>query len=74
MNFGSLNCQAAFKSTNTSAAFEDVGTRDEKLLMNLCLSQHYAASKKNRYTKVSFNIDSIYYFPTNLAVACQRIN
>ena len=74
MDFGGLDCQAAFEGASTSAAPEDVGTRDEKLPMNLCLSQHYAASRKNRRAKVSFDIDSTCCFPTSLAIARQGIN
>jgi hypothetical protein len=38
MDFGGLDCQAAFEGTSSSAAFEDIGTRDENLPRNLCLS------------------------------------
>jgi hypothetical protein len=74
MDFGELDCQAAFEGTSTSAAPEDIGTRDEKLPRNLCLSQHYAASRKNRPARVSFDIDSTCCFPTSLAIARQGIN
>jgi len=70
MDFGGLDCQATFKSISTSIAPKDVGTCDEKLLMNLCLSQHYAANKKNRRIKVSFDINSTCCFSINLAIAC----
>jgi len=74
MDFSSLNYQATFKGISILIALEDVGTRDKKLLINLCLSQHYAASKKNRRIKVLFDIDSICCFLISLAVAYQEIN
>jgi hypothetical protein len=74
MDFGGLDCQAAFEGTSTWAAPEDIGTRDEKLPMNLCLSQQYDTSRKNRRAKVSFDIDSTCCFPTSLAIARQGIN
>jgi len=74
MDFAGLDYQAAFEGTSASAAPEEIGTRDEKLPRNLCLSQHYTTSRKNRVPKVSFDIDSTCCFPTSLAVACQGIN
>src|SRR5205085_9745685 len=73
MDFGGLDCQAAFEGTSASAAPEDIGTLNEKLPMNLCLSQYYAVSRKNCRAKVSFDIDSTCCFPTSLAIACQGI-
>ena len=74
MDFGGLDCQVAFEGTSTSAALEDIGTRDENLPRNLCLSQHYATSRKNRFAKVSFDIDSTCCFLTSLAIVRQSIN
>jgi hypothetical protein len=74
MDFGGLDCQAAFEGTSPSAAPEDIGTRDENLPRNLCLSQQHAVSSKNRRAKVAFDIDSTCCFPTSLAIARQGIN
>lgn len=74
MAFDDLDCQAAFEGTSISAAPEDIGTRDENLPMNLCMSQYYIASRKNRRAKVSFDIDSTCCFLISLAIARQRIN
>jgi hypothetical protein len=74
MDFGGLDCQAVFEGTSLLAAPKDVGTRNEKLPRNLCLSQYYATSRKNRPAKVSFNINSTCCFSTSLAIAYQGIN
>jgi hypothetical protein len=73
-NYNSLDCQAAFEGASALAAPENVGTRNENLPKNLCLSQHYVASKKNRRPNTTFNIDSTCCFPTNLAFARRSIN
>ncbi|KIM92508.1 hypothetical protein OIDMADRAFT_62518 [Oidiodendron maius Zn] len=73
MDFSSLDCKAAFEGTSPSAAPEDIGTRDENLPRNLCLSQYYTDSKKNRRAIEAFDIDSTCCFPTSLAVAWQGI-
>ena len=70
---GQVDCQAAFEGASPLAAPEDIGTRDENLPRNLCLSQHYAISSKSRRAKEAFDIDSTCCFPTSLAVARQGI-
>jgi hypothetical protein len=73
-DYNSLDCQAAFEGRSASAALKDVETRNENLPKNLCLSQHYIVSKKNRRAKLMFNIDNICYFSTSLAFARRGIN
>lgn len=73
-DYNGLNCQAAFEGTSISAAPQDVGTRNENLPKNLCLSQHHTISRKNRRPKVMFDIDSTCCFPTSLAFARRGIN
>lgn len=73
MDFGGLDCKAAFEGTSPSAAPNDMGTRDENLPMNLCLSTYYTGSRKNRCAKEAFDIDSTCCFPTSLAVARKGI-
>ena len=74
MDLGGVDCQAAFEGTSPSSAPEDVGTRDENLPRNLCLSQRHIWSTKSRRAKISFDIDSTCCFPTSLAVARQGIS
>jgi len=69
-----VDCQGAFEGTSCFAAPEDIGTRDENLPKNLCLSQHYSTSNKNRRAKVTFDIDSICCFPSSLGIARRGIN
>jgi hypothetical protein len=69
-----VDCKGAFEGTSTVAFPEDVGTRDEHLPRNLCLSQHYSSSAKGRTPEVTFDIDSLCLFPSSLAVAYQGIN
>lgn len=73
-DYNGLDCQAAFEGASVSAAPEDVGTRNENLPKNLCLSQHHITSKKNRRPNVTFDIDSTCCFPTSLAFARRGIN
>lgn len=73
-DYNGLDCQAAFEGASASAAPEDVGTRDENLPKNLCLSQHHITSKKNRRPNITFDIDSTCCFPTSLAFARRGIN
>jgi len=73
-DYNGLDYQAAFEGASASAAPEDVGTRNENLPKNLCLSQHHIASKKNRRPHVTFDIDSTCCFPTSLAFARRGIN
>ncbi|KAF2176506.1 hypothetical protein K469DRAFT_813152 [Zopfia rhizophila CBS 207.26] len=70
----SLNCQSAFEDTTTSAFPRGIGSRDENLPRNLCLSQHHSVSKKNRSAEITFDIDSICSFPNSLGVTQQGIN
>ena len=72
-DFRGLDCQAAFEGTSALIP-EGNQARNENLLKNLCLLQHYASSRKRRQAKVTFDIDSIYFFPTSLAVASRGIN
>jgi hypothetical protein len=67
-DFRGVDCQAAFEGTSPSFAEAD------RLPKNLCLSQQYTTSKKNRRPEVAFDIDSICCFPTSLAFARQGIN
>ncbi|KAF5879002.1 uncharacterized protein Bfra_001175 [Botrytis fragariae] len=69
-----IDFQAAFEGTSASAAPEDNNTRNENLPKNLCLSQHYTSSKKNRLPKITFDIDSTCCFPSSLAFAKCGIN
>ena len=69
-DYNGLDCQAAFEGV----APEDIGTRNEKLPKNLCLSQHHLTSRKNRRPNVTFDIDSTCCFPTSLAFARLGIN
>jgi hypothetical protein len=73
MDFGGLDPKAAFEGTSPSAASNDIGTPDENLPMNLCLSTFYSASRKNRHAKEAFDIDSTSCFPTSLAIARKGI-
>ena len=73
-DYNGLDYQAAFEGASASAAPEDVGTRNENLPKNLCLSQHYIASKKNRRPNITFNINSTCYFPTSLGFVRRGIN
>ena len=73
-DYNGLDCQAAFEGASASAAPEDVGTRNENLPKNLCLSQHHITSKKNRRPNVTFDVDSTCCFPTSLAFARRGIN
>ncbi|KAN0108918.1 hypothetical protein V8E51_008660 [Hyaloscypha variabilis] len=73
-DYNGLDCQAAFEGASALAAPEDVGTRNENLPKNLCLSQHHIASRKNRRPNATFNIDSTCCFPTSLAFARRGIN
>ncbi|KAN0095005.1 hypothetical protein V8E51_015716 [Hyaloscypha variabilis] len=73
-DYNGLDCQAAFEGASASAAPEDVGTRNENLPKNLCLSQHHIASRKNRRPNATFDIDSTCCFPTSLAFARRGIN
>ena len=73
-DYNGLGCQAAFEGTSRLAAPKDVGTRNENLPKNLCLSQHHITSKKNRRPNVTFDIDSTCCFPTSLAFARLGIN
>jgi hypothetical protein len=73
-DYNGLDYQAAFEGASAVAAPKDVGTRNENLPKNLCLSQHHIASRKNRRPNVTFDIDSTYCFPTSLAFARRGIN
>ncbi len=73
-DYNGLDYQAAFEGASASAAPEDVGTRNENLPKNLCLSQHHIASKKNRRPNITFDIDSTCCFPTSLGFARRGIN
>ena len=73
-DYNGLDCQAAFEGTSASAAPEDVGTRNENLPKNLCLSQHHTVSTKNRRAHVTFDINSTCCFLTSLAFALRGIN
>jgi hypothetical protein len=73
-DFHGIDCQAAFEGTSPQATPEDVGTQNEGLPQNLCLSQCHATSKKNRLPKMTFDIDSTCCFPTSLGFARQGIN
>jgi hypothetical protein len=73
-DYNGLDYQAVFEGASVSATPEDVGTRNENLPRNLCLSQHHIASKKNRRPDVSFDIDSTCCFLTNLVFARRGIN
>jgi hypothetical protein len=72
-DFDGLDCKAVFEGTSPSAAPEEIGTRDENLPRNLCLSQTHTSSRKNRRAIEAFDIDSTCCFPTSLAVARQGI-
>ncbi|KAH7371317.1 hypothetical protein BKA64DRAFT_587465, partial [Cadophora sp. MPI-SDFR-AT-0126] len=67
IDFSSLDCQVVFKGTSILAAPKNIKTRDKKLPINLYLLQYYITNRKNRCTKVLFNINSTYYFPISLA-------
>jgi len=69
-----LNLRAAFEGFHALLAATDAPARDKDLPKNLCLSQCHTTSKKNRFPKVFFDIDSICCFPTSLAVARFGIN
>ncbi|KAH8760258.1 hypothetical protein BGZ57DRAFT_1008082 [Hyaloscypha finlandica] len=58
MDFGELDYQAAFKGTSTLATPEDIGTRDKKLPINLCLTQYYTTSRKNRPARRVYSYSS----------------
>jgi hypothetical protein len=73
-DYNSLDYQAAFEGASALAAPEDVRTRNENLPKNLCLSQYYIVSKKNRRPNITFDINSTYCFPTSLAFARRGIN
>jgi hypothetical protein len=73
-DYNGLDYQAAFEGASALAAPEDVGTRNENLPKNLCLSQHHIASKKNRRPNTTFDIDSTCCFPTSLGFARRGIN
>ena len=73
-DYNGVDFQAAFEGVSASAAPEDIGTRNENLPKNLCLSQHHIVSRKNRRAKVTYDIDSICCFPTSLAFARHGIN
>ena len=68
-----LNLKAIFKGTSLTAYPKDASTRDKNLLRSLYLGQHYNCSKKERSAGVTFNVDSVYYFPSSLAFTRKRI-
>jgi hypothetical protein len=73
-DYNGLDYQAAFEGASVLAAPEDVRTRNENLPKNLCLSQHYIASRKNHCPNVIFDINSTCCFPTSLVFARRGIN
>jgi hypothetical protein len=73
-DYDGASYQAAFEGVSAAASPQDVGTRNEGLPRNLCLSEHHTASSKNRRPHVTFDIDSTCCFPTSLAFARGGIN
>lgn len=73
-NLAGVDCKAAFEGTSAFVTPEDIGTRDEHLPRNLCLSKYYTRSRKNRLPSISFDIDSTCCFPISLGIASQGMN
>ena len=68
------DCQAAFEGTSVQAALGDAEAREQELPRNLCLNQHYIASRKSRRPRVAFDIDSTCCFPTSLGFARRGVD
>jgi len=68
-----LDLQAAFEGTSATACPEDVGTPDEGNPLSLCMSTHYTGSRESLALKTTYNIDSLYCFPSSLGFACYGI-
>lgn len=65
-----LDLKGAFEGVSPA----DMGTADESLPRNLCLSQHSSRSNKNRVAGTTFDIDSLCCFPSSLGFARQGIH
>ncbi|KAF2623615.1 hypothetical protein BU25DRAFT_451327, partial [Macroventuria anomochaeta] len=70
----SIDCQGAFEGTSPIALPKDIGTRNEKLPLSLCMSKYYQSSTTACVPKTTFDIDSLCCFPSSLGFARQGIH
>ena len=68
-----LNLKAVFKGTSLTVYPKDASIYNKNLPYSLYLGQHYNCSKKERSAGVTFNVDSVCYFPSSLAFAQRGI-
>lgn len=68
-----LNLKAAFKGTSLRTVSKDTRTKDKGRPLSLYIAAHYTSSIKELALKTTFNINSLYYFPSSLGFARKSI-